>query len=228
MRVSPPIRRGTDRRLPPREYSYARMMQVSIQHTYYDASGRRCPDFSIHPTPTTRTLMNALGLLFREEETGFSILYNEKTVKELVQYLRRLNSGDERQEPISTRILSFALAVKNADFVNLTAIPIGMNPLNRNFYLSNRWAHRQGQRVFLNQGEFVHPIRRSDDDPTANYLKVVRPHDVVSASKKVKEVQLVDISGTVVRCTPRCLPRSLTQRMDPSSVSCEDVAEFVK
>ena len=81
---------------PARRYFYERLLQVSLENSYNNGSANRCPDFSIRPTSSSATLMASLGLLFRQEETGFSVLYDERRRASLEQYLRR--SGWENAE----------------------------------------------------------------------------------------------------------------------------------
>ncbi len=157
-RVAPDERsRGT------RKVFYQRLARVSVEHTYYDHRGDRSPDFVARPTRATAELMRNLGLLFRREETGFSVLYDELTEDSLFQYLRRQyprNSYppsqrpcDEAQSPcyqerrdtvargVWTR-LSFVLALSDPYFVNFTQIPADTNPALENFYFSNQDAHQ--------------------------------------------------------------------------------------
>lgn len=205
----------------PREYSYERLMQVSIYHSYYNAMDYLCPDFAVYPSPTTARLMQSLGLIFKDEGTGFSIFYNVKLQSELIEYLRRMQGN----EPIGLQVLSFALAVTDPEFVTYTRIPIRMNPLRRNFYFSNRWAHGPVNQCTLNQGEYVRRIVKQG--ARKNYLRVIPSQYAVDVSKSVSEVEVFDISGKLVACAPRCVPKRLVQTHNPATITCKDVKEFV-
>ena len=78
----------------PRKFSYERLMQVSVRHSYYNAARGECADFDISPTPTTAVLMRDLGLLYRYEGAGFSVLYDETRKDVLLNYLARQRVPD--------------------------------------------------------------------------------------------------------------------------------------
>ncbi len=68
---------------------YARLMQVKIQHDYYNADGNACPDFSVLPTEATVDMMTSVGLLLRPEPDGFSVLYDLARADGLLNCLKR-------------------------------------------------------------------------------------------------------------------------------------------
>jgi hypothetical protein len=103
---------------------YTRLARVAVRHTYYNASGGRCGDFAVRPTHSTAALMRSLGLLFKPEADGFSVLYDTVGEQALLSYLRRQANEDGG---VWTR-LTFLLSLKNAYFVNFTDIPIDHDP----------------------------------------------------------------------------------------------------
>jgi hypothetical protein len=198
-------------------------MQVTLRHSYYNRSdpAEACPDFTISPTTASSILMNQLGLLFKDEGTSFSILYDKLREDILLDYLRRQKGLNETGQ-CWTR-LSFVLALNNPYFVNFTALPISLNPASQNFYLSNQQARRKPD------GEL-----RLDWGGSGSLLPVVpvnfpAPQLDEVEWRDVKEVQVRDISGELVLCKPRCVPKDLLNPKDPlkkpkglAAITCEE------
>lgn len=179
----------------PRKLYYERLARVMVRHTYYNASADSCPDFDISPTPTSAALMGDLGLLFRYEKTGFSVLYDETRADVLLDYLAR--QGGEGQQ-CWTR-LSFTLTLNNPYFINFTDVPIDVNPSAQNFYFTNREARADGGRVVLNAGEGV---------AGGELLKVAPSQVALRVPADVEEVLVTDLAGEVVVRWPACTPTS--------------------
>jgi hypothetical protein len=203
------------------QYYYVRLMRVSVKHTYYNLLKYDCPDFTFSPTPSSSALMKSLGLIFRSEATGFSILYDQKRKDDLLQYLRR------QQEPpqvgclpeggVWTR-LSFVLTVNNPYFINFTDIPIDLDPGLQNFYFTNQDAHlTDSGDTILNRNEYVSDIKHE-------LLDVVPVQFPVQVSEAVKELRVKDISGEVVICQRRCLPVTETPEQSARLINCDEPA----
>jgi hypothetical protein len=185
---------GADAQRPRRLY-YERLARVSIRHAYYNASAGSCPDFDIIPTPTSAALMGDLGLLFRYEKTGFSVLYDVSRTDVLLDYLAR--QGRETRQ-CWTR-LSFTLRLNNPYFINFTDVPINVNPSAQNFYFTNREARADGGRVVLNAGSGV---------AGGELLKVAPSQVELRVEDDVTEVLVTDLSGEEVIRQPGCAPVS--------------------
>ena len=54
---------------------YKPLFSVTFRHNYYNRNEGLCPDFAVTPTPSSAALMASLGLLFRDDGTGFSVLF---------------------------------------------------------------------------------------------------------------------------------------------------------
>jgi hypothetical protein len=118
-----------------------RLVTVGVVHDYYNRFENRCFDFEVQPTPATMTLLRSVGMLFRREGTGFSVLYDTARTTGLERYLRAdANAGEGKPGEIWTR-LSFVLVAKNPLFVNVTEIPFNTRSIDENFYLTNQAAH---------------------------------------------------------------------------------------
>lgn len=195
---------------------YERLMQVSIRNNYYNNLESRCPDFVVYPTRATSGLMRSLGLLFKDDGFGFSVLYDTTREENLVSFLRMQADAGE-PEPKSeagrkgvwTR-LSFALCLKNMYFVNFTRIPINTNPTRRNFYFSNQNAREKDSgKVILNRENRVNG---------SELVPVTAAQHSVPVSKKVEFVQVSAISGVKVISEPRCVPVAGAETRDPETI----------
>ena len=201
---------------PTRKFQYERLMQVTIKHDYYNLSNPvdTSSDFIISPTAASSLLMNDVGLLFKAEATGFSVLYDAQRKDMLLQYLRRQVENNE-----CWARLSFVLSLNNPYFMNFTALPLALNPASQNFYLTNQKAHinAAGDVVF-------------DWSEKESLLPVVPVQFVVPKPRKVnwksvREVHALDISGQVVMCTPRCVPVDVLKNKSPADITCKEAQE---
>lgn len=219
---SPPFRdaegeAGAEGDQPARQFYYLRLMRVSIRHNYYYRSNGECPDFSIRPTSASAALMQTLGLLFKDEVTGFSILYDVRRRDILLSYLRR-QEWPPKSNHCWTR-LSFVLSLKNPYFLNFTDLPIDLNPANQNFYFTNQNARLQRDQIVLNP------------DQEQELLRVVPVQFGVPVSNAVKDVEVQDVAqvaeaeGAVI-CRPRCIPDEMLKTHQASQVTCKQVEEY--
>jgi hypothetical protein len=167
---------------------YERIMRVSIKHRFYNSSKEECRDFAMAPTSTTVSLMRRLGLLFKDEGTGFSVLYNKNHETSLLEWLKRQKNKDKQ---LWTRF-SFVLTSNNPYFVNRTKIPINTNASTKNFYFTNQDAHRpeggQGKAI-LNPNGYV-----SEE----SQFEVANTQVAIEVSDDTSEVEVCDVSNEVV------------------------------
>lgn len=201
-----------------RKYFYERLMQISYRHTYYNREDGACPDFVAMPTPSTTALMRSLGLLFKNERTGFSVFYDTRRRREILNYLRR-QAGDGQSDPrrrfeVWTR-LSFVLVLDQPWFFSFTELPLGTNPAQKNFYFSNTQAHAVRGVPVLNTGRHV---------TAEELLEVASTQVTVRTPQSVERVEVRDIAGGVVECVPRCVRRRAARRQDPDALTCRDAA----
>lgn len=119
---------------------YIRLMQVSIRHTFYNASGDLCSDFRIVPTAASRTLMASLGLLWQNDVSGFSILLDTHKQANFLNYLQMQAARAFSEEVSLWPHLACTLASQNPYFVNFTDMPIDSCPAVATYYLSNTTA----------------------------------------------------------------------------------------
>lgn len=205
--------------LPPaRKFYYLRLMRVSIRHNYYNRSRDECPDFAIYPTASSTELMHSLGLIFKDEGIGFSILYDVRRKDVLLQYLRRQEWPESSKHCWSR--LSFVLSLTNPYFLNFTDVPINLNPINENFYFTNREARRYPS------GEIIlNPGYRQEK------LPVVPVQFGIDVTSRVKEVEVQSIaqvgegSQEAVICKPRCVPVALLAEKNPATITCDEARE---
>ncbi len=178
-----------------RKYKYKTLMQVSICNPYYNESNGQCQDFNIYPTSATLSLMKKIGLIFKEEKTGFLVLYNSRAEERLLRYLKNQGSvlGNWSK-------LSFVAALNNPFFVNFTDLPFSVNLIEKNIYLSNQMAHQYLESILLNSGDYVSPDVRNFTDVISTQYVAPFQVEINGKSLVAKKIKVVDLSGETVFC----------------------------
>ena len=111
-----------------RAFDYQRLMQVSIRHAYFTGPDGGGELFHVSSTRGARARMQALGLLFRQERDGFSVLCD------IAQpWGARTHPAAEADDP-----LSFMLVPTTPHFVAITDMDLDTSPRATPFYFSNR------------------------------------------------------------------------------------------
>lgn len=210
---SPPAVQG-DAAGPSRRMFYERLAQVSVRHAYYNATGGACPDLVARPTAWTAALMKRLGLLFRQEETGFSVLFNRLRADSLLGYLEDTTEHAARGGPWTR--LCFVLAPRNPAFVSFTEIPVDTSPARRNVYLTNRQAHVAADDTVL--------LTPRDRVTAADLVPVSGSQFVEETPEGVRYVRVLAVSGEEVVCKPRCVTADAAARTTPDRFTCADLA----
>ncbi|MES2442415.1 MAG: hypothetical protein V4574_06260 [Pseudomonadota bacterium] len=116
--------------------SFTTLFTVQFQHGYYNASGGKCPDFKVVPTPDCANRMASLGMLFKDLGAGFVVLVSTAKVPALINYVLSLYSSETPGAGYWSW-LSFLLVPANPDFVGFTSLPITTNPMIQNLHLTN-------------------------------------------------------------------------------------------
>ena len=121
--------RGPDVRVPSRRrvFDYQRLFQVVIRHEYYGRRHAGGELFQAAPTRSTAARIQALGMLFRPERDGFSVLYDT------AQAWNARARGLGEAEP-----LSFEIVCTSPHFVSITEINLDTSPRATPFHVSNR------------------------------------------------------------------------------------------
>lgn len=235
-----PTRRAFERRVPDarkrksgdentadkRNY-FNRLMQVTISNTYLDANDGLCASFCIQPTVWSTIIMNRIGLKFRQEDYGFSILLNEARKDLFIQFLRRASLENEKNQCWSR--LSFALSISKNDayFVSYTGIPIGINPAFENLYFTNQEAHgRKLDDITLNKGRYVTVNTLSGVDNT-QLLDLSGTQYEVTFDNQKQRVRVLNIAQEEVMCRTACIPEALWATCPMESIDCEKVDEYM-
>jgi hypothetical protein len=206
----------------PRKLFYELLARVSVRHEYYAATGFACRDFTMRPTRHTAALLKGLGLLFREEDDGFSVLYNGLQRETLLEYVRGKARSSDDARPWGR--LCFVLSLRNPWFVNFTELPLNTATACLNFYLTNRFAHVDDDRgaVLLSAG---------DEVSTRDLVPVTGEVLIESVDPGVAEVRVQSVSGREVLCALRCAPAGETppaprRGKDAPAADCTDRMYF--
>jgi hypothetical protein len=138
---------------------------VRLRHDYYNDQGGRCPDFAVVPTPDCAQLMTSLGMVFRDQGHGFTILIDEARVPALLAYVAARFRAQAPGAGCWTR-LSFLLVPRNPLFVGITDLPITTDPDADNLYVSNLQARPVRGQMLLGGaggvgGEALYPVTGS-------------------------------------------------------------------
>ena len=178
-----------------RDDRYTLLFRIDFRHRFFNNVQDHCPGFTVTPSPDSVALMSQLNLLFRAGEAGFAVYYNRADAQGLTAYLRAQSatpaSPGDGQPGCWTR-LTFTLQSGNADFVNITDLPITTNPNQQNLYACNSQAHADGPVIRFCRGDY---LSQQDLYPvTGTEMTVpVSPGQVVTVT---------DLSGAVVKKEP--------------------------
>jgi hypothetical protein len=167
---------------------YQNLFSVTFRHNYYNRNQGLCPDFAVTPAPSSAALMASLGLLFRDDGTGFSVLFQQASLGRLTSYIRSQKQPPSAAPGYWTR-LTFLLSMVSPLFVGITDIPIGTKPTRRTLYANNMQAHEESGTIVLSKGPFMGTASRCP--VTGDDLTIVVPGDT-------KSITVSDISGAVV------------------------------
>ena len=169
---------------------YTRFFSVTITHNYYTQEKGLCPDFRVAATPATRRLMSSLGLVLKDDGTGFSVYYTPDSLPKICTYLRReahVPGGDD--SGFWSR-LTFLLELVNPEFVGITALPIAVKTSKWNLYGCNRQAHKDSETVLLPPKRYL--------DGQSLYRTVGSDVTLEKLPVRTSKVFVTDISGTTL------------------------------
>ncbi len=175
-------------------YTYERLMQVVLTHRFFNLHGQNGLGLVVSPTSATKGLMRSLGLLFRPDPMGFSVLLQRSNSNRLLEYLKlqRQEGGDFWSR------LSFQVSFDNAYFSNFTDMPIEFLSTKEMFYLSNTVAvATPGGPADIHNGA----LTKSLEVPVTT-----SQYSVTVQDPAVTEVVAVDLSGNVAARSPVVWP----------------------
>jgi hypothetical protein len=110
-----------------RFFDYRRLFHVGLRHEFYGRGRIKSDLFQVSPTPRTSARLAALGMVFRSERDGFSV------VCDIAQsWQARAEAGD------ASEALTFEVVCTDPHFVSITNIDLATSPRATPFHLSNR------------------------------------------------------------------------------------------
>lgn len=167
---------------------YMRLFSVTIRHNYYTQQKGLCADFRIVPTETTATLMASLGLVLKNEGTGFSVFCTPASLDGIFAYLLR-EAHDPANRTGFWSGLTFLMELVNPAFVGITALPIDTKVSDQNLFGCNTMAHYDHGKNVLSKGDFMGADALHATVGTEYNMRVPSTTVLVTVS---------DISGAVV------------------------------
>jgi hypothetical protein len=176
--------------------AYVTLFSVTLTHNYYNRNNNLCPDFRVLPTPASASLMASLGLLFRDEGTGFCVLIQPNDLPRLTDYLRS-HAQIVAEKPEYWTRLTFLLTMDSPLFIGITELPINTKPTQQVLYARNTQAHSSDSTIILAKGAFLDRSARHRGVGTE--LAVTLPENTAT-------VTVSDISGAVVIQAPVAKP----------------------
>jgi hypothetical protein len=124
-----PLVRGQNVQASPRRrfFDYQRLFSVAIRHEFYGRGHIESGLFQVAPTPRTAARLAALGMVFRSERDGFSVVCDNA------------QSWQARAQTFeASEALTFEVVCTDPDFVSITAIDLATSPRATPFHFSNR------------------------------------------------------------------------------------------
>ena len=120
------------------------LFSVEINHGFFLPDGGGSNLFSVIPTPSCQSAMQAQGMVFRQTPAGYSVFYEYEEVKE---------GGITRHRPVrpfpKTLLLSFMINPLMKYFLNRTDLPV--NTSTSSIYRFTNLNHNQsGKVLYLN------------------------------------------------------------------------------
>ncbi|MEL7117997.1 MAG: hypothetical protein AAFO07_01105 [Bacteroidota bacterium] len=152
--------------------NWGKLLTVKCNHSFY-ADGV-CKDLRFVPTPATENFLKNTRILYKENEDGFTLLYNEGKAQQL------LNNKVLRQGK-----LSFFVINDNPYLINFT--DFSLEDFGKIYALSNVALENKEDHVYL------HSLPHLDDNK--NLKKVLRPKAFgISFPKKValKDIKIMN------------------------------------
>jgi hypothetical protein len=118
---------------------HEQLFEVALEHDYHENLGdARCFDFDVYPNVRTQQLMRSLGLLFRNDGSSFSVIYDTSRLEDLAHFLANNRTPKSATHPFEPwTYLSFFLVARNPRLTTVTDIDLSLSPLDWNFYFNN-------------------------------------------------------------------------------------------
>jgi hypothetical protein len=177
--------------------SYTPLFRLQIRHGYYNAGDGRCPDFSVIPTPDCARLMASLGMIFKDQGSGFTVFVDEAHVPAVLAYVSGQGVGAIAGGGAWTK-LSFLLVLRNPLFVGITDLPITTDPGAQNLYVSNQSAAAVDGQLILGGSSGV----------GAQALQPVTGPSLAVPTPQHRVASLTDLSGAPVAAPAVAAPGS--------------------
>ncbi len=121
---------------------YHKLFEVNFYHQFYDAITSK--DFEIKPLPNTQVLLQSFGIIYKQTNRGFILLYKEENER-LFENLKKVIT------------LDFGIRLKNKNFETFTKVFPSSE--SKKYLFSNRWIispeKTEVDRINLHKDSFI-------------------------------------------------------------------------
>lgn len=113
---------------------FQRILDLRLEHEYYNGGQSSGHDFIILPTADTQDLIRDLGLLLKIGSDGLSLAVEGGRRRGLLDYIAQRRAGGDFWSR-----MAFTVSVKNPQFFNITHLPLSFDCQRQNIYITNQY-----------------------------------------------------------------------------------------
>lgn len=118
---------------------FRRIIDIRLEHEYYNSAQASGHDFIIIPTADTQVLINDLGLLLKIHPDGLTLAVEQGKRRGLLDFI-----AQQRAKGDFWSRLAFTVSVKNSQFFNITHLPLNFDSQKQNIYITNQYLDADG------------------------------------------------------------------------------------
>lgn len=166
---------------------YEKLLRVTFQHNYFFK--QRCTALKAIPTPHCQKIIQNYGLVFKEIDSGFGVLYKKSNIPTKIPDILS-------QTPLK---LSFAIYNSNPLLENYSELPFSQS--GKGYYFSNLNTFSKDDSLFLHQKEKLDEEALVDLFSSAINYEIIQEADdsVKKGEKKSIQVKVLNEEQQVLK-----------------------------